>query len=346
MSIITKTVKKGGTLTSPSGGMTLSDSTGAFGVKRNDTDAVVVADGTAMTEVSEGVYQYEFTDPANDLIYTIAFELVEESQTLRFQDTAFPGPTTASDGYTIAEFLTKIELARGIAAGSSTAVQTTQAYQALTAAGQAAASWDGTDWWWLHDTGEFSGVVGTGKYALRIVNGSDMSDLHSIEAVYFDDDRLLHNITILEWRAWNRIINPTDTNAEPTSYAVSDEPPNIYLAPTPSTTDSIYVDYIKHHPKISSSSADSKLIIPFEFQTGIYFSGAMYLLREDIGTSPSLKDCPGFIEAIERMYAADPTGYDQRPENQFPDARTGYLPHNQRVIGYSDGYLTQNTVTL
>ena len=40
----------------------LSDPTGTYGVKRNDTDAVVVADNTAMTNVSTGVYEHSFTD--------------------------------------------------------------------------------------------------------------------------------------------------------------------------------------------------------------------------------------------------------------------------------------------
>jgi hypothetical protein len=40
----------------------LSDPTGTYGVKRNDTNAVVVADGTAMTRVSAGTYEYTFTD--------------------------------------------------------------------------------------------------------------------------------------------------------------------------------------------------------------------------------------------------------------------------------------------
>lgn len=40
----------------------LSDPTGVFGVKRNDTSAVVVADGTAMVRVAVGTYEYEFSD--------------------------------------------------------------------------------------------------------------------------------------------------------------------------------------------------------------------------------------------------------------------------------------------
>lgn len=79
----------------------LSDSTGTYGIKRNDTDAVVVADNTAMTNVSTGVYSYTFSDPADDLTYTVALEVVYGGETIHttFQLT---GPT--SDTGTIGTF--------------------------------------------------------------------------------------------------------------------------------------------------------------------------------------------------------------------------------------------------
>lgn len=54
----------------------LSDLAGAYGVKRLDTGAVVVADDTAMTQVATGVYSYIITDPAYDLTYRYALEFV------------------------------------------------------------------------------------------------------------------------------------------------------------------------------------------------------------------------------------------------------------------------------
>lgn len=53
----------------------LSDPTGTFGVKRNDTDAVVVADGTNMTNSSTGIYDYSFEDVAS-VSYTAYVEIV------------------------------------------------------------------------------------------------------------------------------------------------------------------------------------------------------------------------------------------------------------------------------
>lgn len=62
----------------------LSDPTGTFGVKRDDTDAVVVADGTAMTHQSTGVYTYAFTDPG--VAMTAYVEYVYLGATYRFED--------------------------------------------------------------------------------------------------------------------------------------------------------------------------------------------------------------------------------------------------------------------
>lgn len=48
----------------------LSDSTGAYGVRRTDTLATVVAANAVMVWVSTGVYEYTFTEPALGLTYT------------------------------------------------------------------------------------------------------------------------------------------------------------------------------------------------------------------------------------------------------------------------------------
>jgi len=62
----------------------LSDPTDAFGVKRNDTDAVVVASGTAMTRVSAGTYEYSFEDVLG-VAYTAYVEFVYDSATYSFE---------------------------------------------------------------------------------------------------------------------------------------------------------------------------------------------------------------------------------------------------------------------
>ncbi|MFW6145735.1 MAG: hypothetical protein ACOC7R_00210 [Planctomycetota bacterium] len=72
----------------------LSDPTGAYGVKRNDTDAVVVPAATAMADLGGGTYSHTFDDPAPDLTYTGWVEYVHDGETYRAGHT-FDG--TASD---------------------------------------------------------------------------------------------------------------------------------------------------------------------------------------------------------------------------------------------------------
>lgn len=61
----------------------LSDPTDTFGVERDDTSAVVVANNTALTQVSTGVYEHAFTDPALGLEYTYWLEWVYNGSTYR-----------------------------------------------------------------------------------------------------------------------------------------------------------------------------------------------------------------------------------------------------------------------
>ena len=72
----------------------LSDPTGTYGVKRNDTDAVVVSDGTAMTNPSTGVYEYSFTDIAG-VAMTAYVEIVYNSATYHFE-VDLPATSTTS----------------------------------------------------------------------------------------------------------------------------------------------------------------------------------------------------------------------------------------------------------
>lgn len=76
----------------------LSDPTGTYGVKRNDTNAVVVADGTAMTNSATGTYDYSFTD-IQDIAYTAYVEIVYAGATYYFE-VDLPA-RTAVDGMTV-----------------------------------------------------------------------------------------------------------------------------------------------------------------------------------------------------------------------------------------------------
>lgn len=56
----------------------LSNPSETFGVKRDDTDVVIVADGTSMTKESTGIYKYTFDEPeaADGLVYTYWVEWI------------------------------------------------------------------------------------------------------------------------------------------------------------------------------------------------------------------------------------------------------------------------------
>lgn len=93
MSIATFTIRIGGVLTNVASAV-LSDPTGTYGIKRNDTGAVVVADGTALTNTAVGVYQHTFADPVFDLEYTSWLEFVRAGATVRAEK-VFLGPLSA-----------------------------------------------------------------------------------------------------------------------------------------------------------------------------------------------------------------------------------------------------------
>jgi hypothetical protein len=76
----------------------LSDPTGTYGVKRNDTDAVVVADDTAMTKVSTGTYEYTFTG-VEGVAYTAYVEFVYLGATFHVEHDLPAVSTAAASGY-------------------------------------------------------------------------------------------------------------------------------------------------------------------------------------------------------------------------------------------------------
>jgi hypothetical protein len=74
----------------------LRDPTNTFGVKRNDTSAIIVPAGTAMTHVATGVFEYTAANVDNGTTYTAWIEIVYAGDTYRFEVTAVPGVDVAS----------------------------------------------------------------------------------------------------------------------------------------------------------------------------------------------------------------------------------------------------------
>lgn len=76
--------KVGGVLTDADS-VLLADQDDVYGVKRADTNAVVVAAGEEMDRVSLGVYSYTFDDPASGLDYTYFVRAVRGARTISVQ---------------------------------------------------------------------------------------------------------------------------------------------------------------------------------------------------------------------------------------------------------------------
>ncbi len=101
-----------GTVLTDATSVVLSDPSGTFGVKRNDTGEAVVAAGTAMTRVSTGIYEYTFTEPAEGLSYTAWVEIDYQGAVYhrKYDLEAIPESSAATQTYTslrvaLADFL-------------------------------------------------------------------------------------------------------------------------------------------------------------------------------------------------------------------------------------------------
>lgn len=106
---------------------TLRDPTGTYGVKRDDTDAVVVAAEAAFTRQSTGLYTYTFTDPAPNLDYTYYVRYVFETAVFEEEGTLVGGGgdvtlnsyLSVADADAIADELLSVEVASYAAASSA-----------------------------------------------------------------------------------------------------------------------------------------------------------------------------------------------------------------------------------
>ena len=230
---------------------------------------------------------------------------------------------------TIAKILAEIARKTGMSTTAGTE-NLAQIEHAITNAGQAACDWEGRDWWWLHATGSFDTVDDTAGYALRTVNEAAMSTLWGVTRVYWDDDCPLRERTYREYRDRSIL---ADTDAASTFYAITAEPPTMYLWPTPNSATTIYVDYVRYHADIEDDSAASLLIVPAKFHYPVYVDGAVFLLSNGIADPAQLTQSPGFVETMRRMAVTDPTNQDpDAAENRHPDSVGGTWPHNKRVV--------------
>ena len=152
----------------------LSDPTGTYGVKRNDTSAVVVADGTAMTNASTGVYEYSFTD-AVGIAYTAYVEIVYAGATYYFEVDL---PARAATGTMVASYSSLLERVGhqlfGLRTGYSSD-QTSDIEQCIKDGINRV--YDAHDWSFFRPVETITTVNGTTSYALPIAYESIESEL-------------------------------------------------------------------------------------------------------------------------------------------------------------------------
>lgn len=92
-------VKKGGVPADADSTPLLSDPTDAFGVKRTDTGAVVVANNTPMVRDGPGAYSYRLADPAAGVTYLWFAEVVVNGNTYHVERSVTAGPDPAAPLY-------------------------------------------------------------------------------------------------------------------------------------------------------------------------------------------------------------------------------------------------------
>lgn len=100
--IISRQFKVDGVLTDMTS-VKFSDPTGTFGVKRTDTGAIVVADGTDLDHDGTGLYSYTLVEPAAGLTYHYWIEFVFNGETYRIEKTATAGVAPDADSYCTVE---------------------------------------------------------------------------------------------------------------------------------------------------------------------------------------------------------------------------------------------------
>jgi len=188
---------------------------------------------------------------------------------------------------------------------------------------------------------DITGTVVTSAYAAQAA--------WAVERMYFDDDWPLQPISWLAMRQ-KMVQLQTTAPSKPLFYSISHEAPQVFFWPAPDAAYDIHADLVKRHSKIlggDSGSEDVALIIPAEFRWGTYINGSAWLIAHETVEPQSLRECPAFMEAINRMKAAQIELYDKNhASNMFRDAQGGKYPHDRPVMLDGDQVLIANPVSI
>jgi hypothetical protein len=223
----------------------LSDPTGTYGVKRTDTGAVVVADGTAMTSAGNGLYRHEFTDPALDLTYEYYLEVVYAGETYWVKG-SFLGPqSSAVDGLLtgaqiraeVAANLGRTDLTARILLWVKLAVE--KVYSLLKFQG-------------LESTADFTTAANTGDYALSSITDDSGYTIHQLKKVQLHKaDEAAPILLVSKDELDAKFPYPYSTTGDPTHAAIWAG--RVYLRPVPNATLTIDLDTYVVPPTIEDA---------------------------------------------------------------------------------------------
>lgn len=105
--ILTKRFRVDGVLVDASAAV-LSDINGAYGIRRQDNQSVIVTAGTALTKLSTGVYAYTFTPPVNGITYEYVVKFTYGAEHY-YDDGLLVADTTSSDLVDVTNLLSRVK---------------------------------------------------------------------------------------------------------------------------------------------------------------------------------------------------------------------------------------------
>ena len=266
----------------------LSDSTGTYGIKRTDTGAMVIADGTDMVNIGTGMYRYRFTPTVRGLTYFFYIEIVYGGKTHRIAGVQYdPLPSTLD----IDDFLAGVR-----SAFNRPALTTANITEALTNALQH-----------MSDGGILIEWVATGnlvadqEYILGPVEYMGMGALTVYDSASNEQEPLK---PIIGGFKEFKIARANDTSTGLPEYYTCHYA-NFYLYQMPSTAYAYKLHYYRGHP-----SYDDTIYYPARFKPLIAV-GVKYYYAMDIGNNKYIQRWgPLFYErlaAVKKSIVYEPS---------------------------------------
>ena len=272
----------------------LSDPTGAYGVKDDSDDSVVVADGTAVTKSATGSYYYTLTTATAGSTYTAYFEYVLGGETYHSSDTQ----TAASAG--LSTFgNTGADIRAELNQRLNRSETTDQCNNYITAAIRRIARMG--QWPDLHETDSATLAFTAGDKSKAMPADFEPRGL---DRLYVANDRTLEPMAPDTLRGYQELAGAA--TGDPTHYAILGG--NLYVYPIPAATVTVKLDHWAIPAAISDETAT--LVLGDEFREAVILATMVAYLNgtEGLGTHPKV------AESDAKFYAemATLTGADDR----------------------------------